>query len=68
MKYTLEHLQKLKEAYATGALEVRFGEHKVVYRSVNEMVLIIETIEKELGINREEQGIFVQPSYNKGVE
>jgi len=68
MKYTLEHLQKLKEAYATGALEVRFGEQKVVYRSVNEMLLIIETIEKELGINREEQGVFVQPSYNKGVE
>lgn len=68
MKYSLDHLQKLKEAYATGALEVRFGDKKVIYRSEREMAQIIATVERELGAHSREGLRFVQFSYDKGTQ
>ena len=49
MKFTTEQLEKLKQAYASGALRVRYGEREVVYRSEEELRRAIGRVEKELG-------------------
>ncbi|MBI2603240.1 MAG: hypothetical protein HYW48_09295 [Deltaproteobacteria bacterium] len=49
MKFTNEQLEKLMQAYASGALRVRFGEREVVYRSEEELRRAIERVAKELG-------------------
>jgi hypothetical protein len=47
--FTLEQLQKIKEAYASGVLRVHFGDQIVQYKSEAEMRRIIAKIEAELG-------------------
>ncbi len=68
MKYTLKDLSKLKEAYATGAKVVRFGDKLIEYRDKNAIAQIISELEVELGLKKEEKKITVfQPSYNKDL-
>lgn len=48
MAYTLAQYQILSSAIATGALEVNYGDKKVVYRSLNEMIRIQVMMKNEL--------------------
>lgn len=49
--YTVEQYNTLKAAIAQGVTEVWYGDKKVVYRSLKEMLFIQNLMEAELGIN-----------------
>ena len=67
VKYTPEQLAKLKAAYASGAMRVRYGDFEVTYQSAHEMAEAISKIERELGIQK--QSIRTVTSvYSKGLE
>lgn len=67
MKYTLKDLAKLKEAYATGARVVRFGDKLIEYRDKDAIAQIIQELEVELGLKEESKITFFQPKYNKDL-
>ena len=48
MAYTLEELDKLKTAYASGALTVRTEDRTLTYQSAEDLYRAIERIEAEL--------------------
>lgn len=48
MRYTLEQLDALKRALATGERRVTFGDKTVEYRSVAELQAAVRTVEAEL--------------------
>ena len=48
VKYTVEQLAKLKEAKASGALRVKYGNKEVEYRTMAEIDSAIQDIEREL--------------------
>ena len=45
-----EQLKKLKAAYATGILRVRYADTDITYQSMTEMKRAINQLEKELGV------------------
>ena len=45
-----EQLKKLKAAYATGLLRVRYADTDITYQSMTEMKKAINQLEKELGV------------------
>lgn len=47
--YTLEDLQKIREAIASGALRVEYNDRVVVYRSMNELKEAEQKIARALG-------------------
>lgn len=51
MGFTIEQLGILEAAIAQGALEVNYGDKKVVYRSLTEMQRTREMMKDELGLN-----------------
>lgn len=67
MKFTDEQLEKLREAYASGALEVRLGNEKIVYKSNNEMMKAIRTIEHELGYSKPQKVRSITTTFGKGL-
>ncbi len=48
MTYTLEQLDALKRALATGERRVTFGDKTVEYRSIDELRAAIRAVESEL--------------------
>ena len=50
MAWTQEHLDALNAAIATGAREVWYGDKRVAYRDMNEMLTIKDMIIRELGL------------------
>lgn len=48
--YTLSDYQSLKEAIASGAREVWYGDKRVAYRTLAEMLATLEIMERELGL------------------
>lgn len=67
MKYTKEHLEKLKAVYASGALRLRYGDVDITYQSMAEMRKAIATIEKELGLSSRRL-LFVSPQFDKDLD
>ena len=67
MEYTDEQLKKLKEAYASGALEVRLGNEKIVYKSNKEMMQAIRTLEQELGYSKLRKVRSFNANFGKGL-
>ena len=49
IRFTVEQLQKLKAAYASGVLRYRYGETEVTYQSMAEMRKAIADMERQLG-------------------
>ena len=52
MTWTIDDLNKLKAAIATGARKVKYQDQEVEYRSINEMQRIQAAMEEELGVER----------------
>ena len=50
MAYTLEQLQTLEDAIAQGARDVMYGDKRVSYRTLDEMIKIRDMMRVELGI------------------
>ncbi len=49
--FTTEQYQALTKSIALGVLEVNYGNKKVTYRSLNEMLRIKSQMESDLGIS-----------------
>lgn len=65
MAYTMEQYQGLQAAIAQGALTVKYQDKLVTYRSIDEMVRILNMMAIDLGINTNPRGQ-VYASFNKG--
>lgn len=66
MAYTTEQLDILKAAIAQGATKVEYGDKKVEYRSLADMLRVQALMETELGITpRANKKIY--PTFNKGL-
>lgn len=50
MAYTLEDLEKLESALASGAKEVEYNDRTVKYRSIKELKDAIQVVKRELGL------------------
>lgn len=66
MAYTIEQYNKLKAAIATGALEVKYADKTVKYRSLDEMTAILTAMGKELGLISSGK-THKYPSFSKGL-
>ena len=50
--YTLQDLENLKRAVATGTLRVRVGDRETEYRSIAELKKALDIVELELGLRQ----------------
>lgn len=50
MAYTIEQLTALENAIGEGALKVEYGDKKVEYRSLNEMIRIRNLMRQDLNL------------------
>ena len=67
MAYTHAQLIKLKEAFASGVLEVEVNNEKIVYKSNADMREAIRVIEQELGLRKRRKMKAITPTYGKGL-
>lgn len=65
--YTQEQLTALEAAVAQGTLRVRYGDKEVEYRSLAEMLRVIDMMRKELGIVKNDSGR-KYASFSKGLK
>lgn len=69
MAYTQQQLDALESAIAEGALEVAYGDKKVKYRSLDEMLRIAAIMRDGLGLNTGVAGqSIVYPTFSKGLD
>jgi hypothetical protein len=54
--YTQEQLSALEAAVAQGVLTVEYGDKKVTYRSLNEMLRLIDMMRKDIGVSSKNGG------------
>lgn len=54
--YTLAQYNTLVEAIALGATEVAYGDKKVVYRSISDMLRLLSLMQAQLFLNRKNDG------------
>jgi len=66
MAWTLDDLNKLKDAIATGAKRVKYADKEVEYKSFDDMVKAKNLIESELGLNSGQKRR-AYPSYTKDL-
>ena len=62
--YTQQDIDNLKAAIATGSLRVRHGEKVTEYRSLKEMSVILQAMEKSLSSNKSELGRKYVPAWD----
>jgi hypothetical protein len=63
--FTIEQLEKLKVAYASGVLRVRLNEMEMVYQTSAEMLKAIRVMENELRTKK--KASFIIPKFNSGL-
>lgn len=51
MAFTLEQLEALEEAYATGALTIKYADKEVTYRSQKDLEAAIANVRAALGLD-----------------
>ncbi len=66
MEFTFTQLKKLKAAYASGVLRVRYGDTDVTYQSMAQMKRAIAVIERELGVSTSKIKL-TTVEYDKGL-
>lgn len=65
MAYTQTDLENLETAIKQGVLTVRYKEHSVTYRSLDEMLRLRDLMKKELGQLPRTQRLFTK--FSKGL-
>lgn len=65
--YTLEEYNTLSAAIATGALIVEYGDKKVTYRSLSDMLRIQQAMAAQLYPNQNNNNGRTVVSYSKGT-
>lgn len=68
MAYTIEQVQILQAAIATGTKEVEYGDKKVTYRDLNEMLQTLALMQEELGIKERQKDTRRYGCFSKGLE
>jgi hypothetical protein len=66
MAYTLEQYNALKEAISLGAKKVEYGDKTVEYRSLSEMMALLDVMGKDLGLSTGEMRVTV-PIIDRGL-
>lgn len=67
MAWTPEQLVALDEAIAEGTLTVQYGDKRVTYRSLEEMLKVRQMMRAELGLEEERPAVrFAR--FSKGLE
>jgi hypothetical protein len=64
--FTIEQLQALESAIAQGTLRVKYGDKEVEYRSLSDMLRLLDLMRRELGLVPKGSGK-VFASFNKGI-
>lgn len=59
-------IEKLKNAYATGVLRVRYGDTEITYQTMSEMRKAINSLESELDKGKYSIKLF-NKTYEKGL-
>ena len=65
--WTNDDLTALEKATAQGVLEVRYGDKTVTYRSLNEMLRLLDIMRKELGVTTPNSGRRYA-DFHKGID
>lgn len=52
MAFTQNQLTALESSIAQGALSVQFGERRITYHSLDEMIRLRDTMRAELGVSK----------------
>lgn len=68
MAYTQNQLNALEAAIAEGALTVKYQDKSVEYRSLADMLKIRDIMKTDLGLNANNGGGIVYPSFSKGLD
>ena len=63
--YTIEMYNALIEAIATGAREVWYGDKRIAYRTLDEMLRVKADMEAALGINKKPKRLYAE--FSKGM-
>lgn len=67
-RYTLPQYTALCEAIALGATSVKYSDKEVQYRSLSQMEKIRDSMEQDLGLNKEKSERRKVIEYNRGFE
>lgn len=65
--FTLEQLRVLEAAIASGTLEVDYGDKRVIYKTLDEMLRVRRLIRRELGLSNE-AGSRRYAAFSKGTD
>lgn len=65
MAWTLDNLTALEDAIAQGVTQVMYGNKLVIYRSLDEMMKLRQTMRQELGLNTAPKRLFAK--HSKGL-
>lgn len=66
MAFTIEQVSALEKAIAEGATRVRYGDKEVEYRSLSDMIALLNAMKQELGIASASRRKYA--SFSKGTE
>lgn len=66
MAYTQDQLTALTEAIALGANTVKYGDKEVTYRSLSDMLRLVDVMKTELGIKQNTKRKYA--SFSRGFE
>jgi hypothetical protein len=67
MAYTMTQYQIISDAIVSGALEVQYGDKKVRYRDLNEMIRIQTMMKNELFPSQNSNNGRKYASFSKGI-
>lgn len=65
MAWTIEQYNALDDAIAQGVTQVMYGNKMVIYRSLDEMLRLRNTMRQELGLNTSRKRLFGR--HSKGL-
>lgn len=66
MAFTLDQVTALESAIAEGALRVKYADKEVEYRSLSDMMALLNSMKQELGLGTATKRKFA--SFSKGTE
>ena len=66
MAYTQDQLTAITDAIALGATTVKYGDKEVTYRSLSDMLRLVDVMKTELGIKQNTRRKYT--SFSRGFE
>lgn len=66
MAWTVDQLQALEAAIAQGAMRVKYADHEVQYRSLDEMLRLRDMMRRDLGLSDTSRDS-MYPTFSKGL-